>query len=140
MYKRILEAQMSETTRKILNDYNPTAQQEKLGDAVAYAPVAFSYDQTAAANAAAQTMFTAPFAMRITDVLVEGKNAEAAVVTVRKNTDAICTAITAADGALIHMTAGVVAARLVLAAGDIVTMQTGNAASLSRVTVIGIRI
>ena len=131
---------MSENMRLKLNNMHPTMQELKAGDAIAYAPVAFSYDQTAAANAAAQTMFTAPFPMRITDVLVEGKNAEAAVVTVRNGTDAICTAITAADGTLIHMTAGVVAARLVLAVGDIVTMQTAHANSRARVTVLGMRI
>ena len=131
---------MNETMRLKLNNMHPTMQEQQAGNAIAYAPVAFSYDQTAAANAAAQTMLTAPFPMRITDVLVEGKNAEAAVVTVRKGTDAICTAITAADGTLIHMTAGVVAARLVLAAGDIVTMQTAHANSRSRVTVLGMRI
>jgi hypothetical protein len=131
---------MNENMRLKLNNMNPTFQELNAGNAVAYAPVAFSYDQAAAANAAAVTILTAPFAMRITDILVEGKNAEAAVVTVRKGTDEICTAITAADGTLIHMTAGVVAARLVLAAGDIVTMQTANAASRSRVTIIGMRV
>lgn len=131
---------MSENRRKILNDFNPTAQQERLGDCVTYAPVVFSYDQTTAANAAAQTVFTAPFPMRIVDILVQGKNAEAAVVTLDNVTTPICTAITAADGALVHMTAGVVDAELTLAVGEAVTMQTGHANSRCRVTVIGVRI
>jgi hypothetical protein len=131
---------MSETTRKKLNDFNPTAQETKLGDCVAYAPVIFSYDQTEAANAAAQTMFTAPFPMRIIDVMVHGKNAEAAVVTIDNGTTAISTAITAANEALVHMSAGLVEAELIMAAGDILTMQTGAAASRCRVTTIGIRL
>jgi hypothetical protein len=130
---------MSETNRAILNDMNPTAEKVKLGDMAVYAPVIFTYDQTAAANAAAQTVFTAPFPLRIVDVLVEGKNAEAAVVTLDNGTTPICTAITAANQALIHMTAGVVAAELEFDAGDVLTMQTGHANARCRVTVIAIR-
>ena len=130
---------MSETTRKILNDSSPTAQQVKLGDCVAYAPVIFTYDQTASANAAAQTMFTAPFPMRIVDILVHGKNAQAAVVTIDNGTTAISTAITAANEALVHMSAGLVEAELTMVEGDILTMQTGHADARCRVTVIGIR-
>jgi hypothetical protein len=131
---------MSEDVRLKLNNMHPTMQDVKAGNAIAYAPVIFSYDQTTAANAAAQTVFTAPFAMRIATILVHGKNAEAAVVTMRKNTTQLATAITAANEALVSVSAGLVDAQLVLAAGDIVTMQTGHANSRSRVTVIGFRV
>jgi len=130
---------MSEITRKKLNDMHPTMQELKAGDLMTYAPVIFSYDQTTAANSAAQTVFTAPFKMRIATILVHGKNAEAAVVTMRKGTTALATAITAADQALVSVSAGLVDAQLTLNAGDIVTMQTGHANSRSRVTVIGFR-
>jgi transaldolase len=130
---------MSEINRDKLNRMHPTFQEVKAGDMMVYAPVIFTYDQTAAANAAAQTVFTAPFPLRIVDVLVEGKNAEAAVVTLDNGTTPICTAITAANQALIHMTAGVVTAELEFDTGDVLTMQTGHANARCRVTVIAIR-
>lgn len=131
---------MSERMRKVLNNMHPTMQEYSAGDAITYAPVIFSYDQTTAANVTPQTVFTAPFPMRIATILVHGKNAEAAVVTMRKGTTAMATAISAANGALASLAAGLVDAQLVLAAGDIVTMQTAHADSLCRVTVIGFRV
>ena len=130
---------MSEINRAILNDMNPTAEKVKLGDMAVYAPVIFTYDQTAAANAAAQTVFTAPFPLRVVDIIVEGKHAEAAVVTFDNGTTQMATAISAANQAVAHLAAGVVTAELEFAAGDIMTMQTGAAASRCRVTVIAIR-
>ncbi len=137
-------AQMSTITRDRLNDLNPEFERAAVGttlyEASIYSPVIFTYDQTTAANAAAQTVFTAPFALRVVDVIVEGKNAEAAVVTFDNGTTQMATAITAADKAVAHLAAGVVTAELEFAEGDIMTMQTGAAASLCRVTVIAIRI
>ena len=130
---------MSETNRAILNGMNPTTEKVKLGDMSVYAPVIFTYDQTAAANAAAQTVLTAPFPLRIVDIIVEGKNAEAAVVTFDNGTTQMATAITAANQAVVHLSAGAVAAELEFETGDILTMQTGHANSRCRVTVIAIR-
>ena len=130
---------MSEIKRAILNDMNPTAEKVKLGDMAVYAPVIFTYDQTTAANGAAQTVFTAPFALRVVDIIVEGKYAEAAVVTFDNGTTQMATAISAANQAVAHLAAGVVTAELEFAAGDIMTMQTGASASRCRVTVIAIR-
>ena len=136
-------AQMSTTTRDRLNKLNPDFQRDAVGttlyEASAYSPVIFTYDQTTAANAAAKTVFTAPFALRVVDIIVEGKASEAAVVTFDNGTTQMATAITAANQAVAHLAAGVVTAELEFAAGDIMTMQTGAAASRCRVTVIAIR-
>lgn len=137
-------AQMSTTTRDRLNKLNPEFQRADIGttlyEASVYSPVIFTYDQTTAANAAAQTVFTAPFPLRVVDIIVEGKNAEAAVVTFDNGTTQMATAITAANQAVAHLAAGVVTAELVFAEGDVMTMQTGHANSRCRVTVIAIRI
>jgi hypothetical protein len=125
---------------KLNNDFNPTAQEVGLGDAVYNAPVVFEWISTAAFNSAAVTAFTAPFPMRLFDIIVEGRNAEAAVVTVRNGANAVCTAITAADQAVIHMTAGAVAAELLLEAGDVITVQSGHANSRAAITFIGVRV
>ena len=124
---------------KLTNDFHPTAQEVNLGDAVYNAPVAFEWISAAAFNSAAVTAFVAPFKMRLFDIIVEGRNAEAAVVTVRNGTTAVCTAITAANQAVVHMTAGAVVAELALDAGDIVTVQSGNAASRAAITFLGVR-
>jgi hypothetical protein len=131
---------MSEINRDKLNRMHPTMQEVRGGDMMVYAPCIFTYDQTTAANAAAQTVFTAPFALRVVDIIVEGKNAEAAVVTFDNGTTQMATAITAANQAVVHLSAGAVAAELEFAAGDIMTMQTGHANSRCRVTVLAIRI
>lgn len=131
---------MSETKRDKLNRMHPTMQEVRGGDMMTYAPCIFTFDQTTAANAAAQTVFTAPFALRVVDVIVEGKSAQASVVTLDNGTTQMATAITAADKAIVHVSAGAVTAELDFAAGDIMTMQTGHADARCRVTVIAIRI
>lgn len=91
--------------------------------------VAYTLDKSAAAfNAAAVPVFTAPFAMRIIDVIVTGQAAQTnGAVTISKGTDAIGTAIAcAADGTVTHLADGVAVAnkaRMVLAAGDVVNAQ-----------------
>jgi hypothetical protein len=125
--------------QKLNNDFSPTAQEIGLGDAVYNAPVIFEWISAAAFNAAAVTAFVAPFPMRIVDIIVEGRNAEAAVVTPRNGANAMCTAITSADQAVIHMTAGAVAAELLLDTGDVVTVQSGHANSRAAITFIGVR-
>ena len=135
---------MTTTLGEVIDNENPTNQSVGLGslikDVQDVAPVIFIYNQTTAANAAAQTVLTAPFPMRIVDIIVEGRASEAAVVTFDNGTTAIATAITAADKAVSHLAAGVTAAELDLAVGDTVTMQTGHADSRAHVTVIGMRI
>lgn len=116
--------------------------QEGFGGSV----LAFTLDKSAAAfNAAAVPVFTAPFAMRIIDVIVTGQATETnGAVTVYKGTDAIGTAIAcAADGTVSHLAAGVAEANkalMVLAAGDVVNAQVtaGTDATLVRgiVTVV----
>lgn len=137
-------AQMSTTTRDRLDRLNPDFQRAQVGttlyEASVYSPVIFTYDQTAAANAAAQTVFTAPFALRVVDIIVEGKSSQSSVVTFDNGTTQMATAITAANQAVVHLSAGVVTAELDFAAGDVMTMQTGHADAKCRVTVIAIRI
>lgn len=111
--------------------------------------IAYTLDKSAGAfNAAPVAIFTAPFAMRIDDVIVNAQATEGSgVATIYKATDAICTAIAcAADGAVTHMSAGATAAnkaRLVLAGGDVVNVQAsgGTAANIRGIiTVLGHRV
>lgn len=91
--------------------------------------VAYTLDKSAAPfSAAAALVFTAPYAMRIIDVIVTGQAAQTdGAVTVYKGTDAIGTAIACAvDGTVSHLAAGVAVtnkALMVLAAGDVVNAQ-----------------
>lgn len=111
--------------------------------------VAYTLDRSAAAfSAAPVAVFTAPYAMRIDDVIVNAQATEGSgTVTVMNGSDQICTAIACdTDGAVTHMSAGAVVAnkaRLVLAAGDIVNVQAdgGTAANIRGiVTVLGHRV
>ena len=133
---------MSEVNRAIINGMNPTAEKAKLGDMATYAPVIFRKEITGAANSTAVQAFTAPFAMRIVDIIVEATaTVSGGTVTPKKGTTAMCTAIAcAADKAVTHMSAGAVVAALALAAGDVVTMTTANAGDRGIVTFIGARL
>lgn len=111
--------------------------------------IAYTLDKSAAAfSAAPVAIFTAPYAMRIDEVIVTAQATEGSgVVTVSKGTDAICTAIACAtDGAVTRMSAGAVVANkafMVLAAGDVVYAQaSGGTATNIRgiVTVMGHRV
>lgn len=121
----------------------------KLNDPAASEVVAYTLDKSAGAfNTAAVEIFTAPFAMRIDEIIVNAQVSEGSgVVTVYKGTDAVCTAIACdTDGAVVRMSAGAVVAnkaRLVLAAGDVVKAQSsgGTAANIRGiVTVMGHRL
>lgn len=133
---------MSENNRAILNDMNPTAEKVKLGDMAVYASVIFRKAITAAANSTALAAFTAPFAMRIVDIIVEATaTSSSGAVTPKKGTTAMCTAIACAvDKAVTHMSAGAVVAALELAAGDVVNLSTANAGDRGIVTFIGVRL
>ena len=99
---------------------------QKIQEGLSGSVFAYTLDKSAAAfNAAAVPVFTAPFAMRIIDVIVTGQAAQTdGAVTVYKGTDAIGTAIACAvDGTVSHLAAGVAVAtkaHMVLAAGDVV--------------------
>ncbi len=136
---------MAMTTKqkdRLNNDFHPTAQEVGMGDAVFSAPVAFEYAITAAANAVDQAAFTAPFPMRIVDIIVRTTAASGSgTVTPKKGTTGMCTAIACAvDGAVTHMSAGAVAAALALAEGDVVNVATNGAADRGVVTFVGVRL
>ena len=124
---------MTSNEAKRLDNSNPEFERvsafQKINERQTGAVVAFTLDKSGAAfNAAAAPVFTAPYAMRIIDVIVTGCAAQNdGAVTVYKGTDAICTAIAcAADGAVTHMSAGADVAnkaRMVLAAGDVINAQ-----------------
>jgi hypothetical protein len=110
--------------------------------------LAFTLDRSAAAFSTTTAIFTAPYAMRITDVTVTACAASTnGVATILKATNAIGTAITCAvDGVVARLAAGVVVANkayLVLAAGDIVYATAGGdtaASTRAIITVFGHRI
>ena len=139
-------AQMSTTTRDRLNKLNPDFQRAQVGptlyEASQYSPVIFRKAITAAANSTALAAFTAPFAMRIVDIIVEATaTVSGGTVTPKKGTTAMCTAIAcAADKAVTHMSAGAVVAALELAAGDVVNLSTAGAGDRGIVTFIGVRL
>lgn len=121
----------------------------KMADGFTGNVVSFTLDRSAAAfSAAAAAIFTAPYAMRIIDVIVNAQATEGSgTAQILKGTDQICTAIACAtDGAVTHMSAGAVVAnkaRLVLAAGDVVSAQAaGGTATNIRgiITVVGQRL
>lgn len=138
-------AQMSTITRDRLNKLNHDFQRAQVGttlyEASQYSPVIFRKEIAAAANSTALAAFTAPFAMRIVDIIVEATaTVSGGAVTPKKGTTAMCTAIAcAADKAVTHMSAGAVVAALELAAGDVVNLSTANAGDRGIVTFIGVR-
>lgn len=139
-------AQMSTTTRDRLNKLNPEFQRAQVGttlyEASHYSPVIFRKEIAAAANSTALAAFTAPFAMRIVDIIVEATaTVSDGTVTPKKGTTAMCTAIACeTDKAVTHMSAGAVVAALELAAGDVVNLSTANAGDRGIVTFIGVRL
>jgi hypothetical protein len=128
--------QLTAVEAKRLDRSNPELERvsafQKINERQTGGVVAFTLDKSAAAfNAAAAAVFTAPYAMRIIDVIVTACATENnGAVTVYKGTDAICTAIACAtDGAVTHMSAGAVVANkahMVLAAGDVINAQAAG--------------
>ena len=127
---------------RLNNDFHPTAQSVGMGDAVFSAPVIFEYSITADASDGDLTAFTAPFAMRLTDITVRATaTSSQGTVTPKKGTDAMCTAITCAtDKAVTSWSAGVEAAHILLAAGDVVNVETNGAADRGVVAFTGARL
>ena len=110
---------------------------------------ALVYSYTVAADATgAPTAFTAPFAMRIDDIIVQATATSGSGTitpinagTAGTGTDAMCTAITcAADGAVTHMSAGADDTKLLLAVGEIVKVDAAGATDRGIVTFIGHRV
>ena len=116
----------------------------KIADGFAGNVVAYTLDKSAAAfNAAAVEVFTAPYAMRIIDVIALAQaDVTSGTVKVMKGTDEICTALVcASDGVPSHMVAGATKANkalLVLAAGDKIKVQAdgGSAENIRAITTI----
>ena len=123
--------QLTAVEAKRLDRSNPELERvsafQKINERQTGGVVAFTLDKSAAPfNAAKVPVFTAPYAMRIIDVIVTACATEAnGAVTVYKGDNAIGDAIAcAADGAVTHISAGVEnKARMVLAAGDVVNAQ-----------------
>ena len=122
--------QLTAVEAKRLDRSNPELERvsafQKINERQTGGVVAFTLDKSDDAfNTEEVAVFTAPYAMRIIDVIVTACATEAnGAVTVYKGTDAIGDAITCAvDGAVTHLSAGVEVAnkaRMVLAAGDVV--------------------
>ena len=128
--------QLTAVEAKRLDRSNPELERvsafQKINERQTGGVVAFTLDKSAAAfNAAAAAVFTAPYAMRIIDVIVTGCAAvEGGTAKIMKGTNEICTAIAcAADGAVTHISAGVAVANkahMVLAAGDVINAQAAG--------------
>ena len=142
--------QLTAVEAKRIDRSNPELERvsafQKINERQTGGVVAFTLDKSAGAfNTEAVAVFTAPYAVRIIDVIVTACATEAnGAVTVYKGDNAIGAAIAcAADGAVTHISAGVAVANkahMVLAAGDVVNAQVtaGTDATLVRgiVTVV----
>jgi hypothetical protein len=140
-------ARLTAVQAEKLNRMNPSSQEIALGTSLKetqdYAPVIIEYAVAADAtgNPAA---FTAPFAMRIVDIIVQAKatSSAATISPTKGGSAAMCTAIACAtDGNVVHMSAGTTTpANLVLAAGDVVNVDASASDVRALVTFIGIRV
>lgn len=135
--------QLTTVEAKRIDRSNPELERvsafQKINERITGGVVAFTLDKSAAPfNSAKATVFTTPFAMRIIDVIVTGcaTNGNGAV-TVYKGNDAIGTAIAcAADGAVTHLSEGVVVANkalMVLAEGDVIGAQVTAGTTVANV-------
>ena len=145
-------AKMSIQTRDVLNNSSlPEFQAAQLGTSLfeALTGQLFTYTSGYGADFSDSTpFFTAPFPLRIVDVIVEAHATEAnGAVKVIKGADEICTAIVCAvDGVAAHMAAGATSATQpdrLLAAGDAINVQAvGDTAAnvRGRITVLAVRV
>ena len=113
-------------------------------DFSAYQPIIIEKAITSTA-ASAVLAFTAPYAMRIVDVIVRATATKTnGALQPLKATDGMCTTIACAtSGNVVHMSAGANATHLTLAAGDTVNLiATGDAAAevTGVVTFIAVRV
>ena len=133
--------QLTAVEAKRLDRSNPELERvsafQKINERQTGGVVAFTLDKSAAAfSEEAVAVFTAPYAMRIIDVIVTGcADMESGTAKIMKGADEICTAIAcAANGAVTHMSAGAVVdnkARMVLAAGDVINAQAAGGTATS---------
>ena len=136
----------AQTADKI-NRFNPTAEEVQLGSEILATQTgqAFNYFldlSVTAFNTAAKTIFTAPFAMRIIRVnALAMATKTGATVTFKNGTKAIAEVACAVDGTLTSAGAAVAAkAKMVLAAGDTVTVQSNDADALGIMSVDCVRL
>ena len=134
--------QLTAVEAKRLDRSNPELERvsafQKINERQTGGVVAFTLDKSAAAfSEAPVAVFTAPYAMRIIDVIATGcADVVGGTAKIMKGTDEICTAIACAvNGAVTHMSAGALVtnkARMVLAAGDVIKAQAdgGTAANI----------
>ena len=131
--------QLTAVEAKRLDRSNPELERvsafQKINERQTGGVVAFTLDKSEAEfSSKAVAVFTAPYAMRIIDVIATGwADVVGGTAKIMKGTDEICTAIAcAADGAVTHMSAGANKARMVLAAGDVINAQAagGTAANI----------
>src|SRR5512133_2831233 len=99
-------AMFSSTETARLDDSNPEFERAGAFARLAYSPVLITYS-VAADSTGNPVAFTAPFAMRIVDIIVEAQaTSGGATLTFTNGASAMCTAIAcAADGAVTHMSA-----------------------------------
>jgi hypothetical protein len=134
---RIIGRHEATGKRKLLVELgNFGASEEAVGT-----PVQFTYDVAADATGA-PTAFTAPFAMRITDIhVIATATSGSGTILPMKGSDAICTAIACAtDGAVARMAAGVDDTKLTLAAGDVVKVDANGSTDRGIVVFTGYRL
>jgi|GEM_PF-3083660 len=135
----------------VIDRMNSVAQKVSLGTRLRtlelYSPFIYTYEIAADATGA-PTAFTAPYDLRITDIIAESQASESgATVTpidagsAGSGTDAMCTAIAcAADGAVTHMSAGADNTHLLLSEGDVVKVDASHSTVRGFVTFIGYRV
>lgn len=138
--------QLTAVEAKRLDRSNPELERvsafQKINERQTGGVVAFTLDKSDAAfSEDAVAVFTAPYAMRIIDVIVTAcADMESGAVTVYKGDNAIGTAIAcAADGVVTHISAGVDVAnkaRMVLAAGDVIKAQATGGTAVADVRAI----
>ena len=124
-----------------LDNSNPELERAGAFARMAYSPVIITYQISDDATGN-PTAFTAPFAMRVVDIIVEGQaTAGGATVAFAKNSTTMCTAIACeADGTVSRLAAGAVAAAMLLAKGDVVHVDASASGVRGLITFIGYKV
>jgi predicted dinucleotide-utilizing enzyme len=134
-------AMFSSTETARLDDSNPEFERVGAFARLAYSPVLITYS-VAADSTGNPVAFTAPFAMRIVDIIVEAQaNSAEATLAFTNGASAMCAAIAcAADGAVTHMSAGADDTKLLLASGAVVSVDASAADVRGLITFIGYKV
>lgn len=134
-------AMFSSTEAARIDNSNPELERVGAFARLQYAPVIITYQisDNATGNPVA---FTAPFAMRIVDIIVEAQaKSDAATLSFTNGASAMCTDIAcAADGAVTHMSAGADDTKLLLASGAVVSVDASAADVRGLITFIGYKV